>query len=591
MSVLAVRGLTVTVRGTSIEVVRPVDLDVDAGQILGIVGESGSGKTTFGLALLGYSRRGLQIGSGSVRVGDLEVLRLSAHGLRLARGGSISYVPQDPAAALNPALTIGKHLRETLDAHGYGSSEPERDERVREAMREVMLPDTPAYLRRYPHQLSGGQQQRVVLAIAFACRPSVIVLDEPTTGLDVTTQAHVLATVRDLAKSHGVAAIYVTHDLAVVSSLADRIAVMYAGSVVEEATAAQIFEAPGHPYTNRLINAIPRLDGSGEMRGIPGRAPSPGNRPHGCTFEPRCQIAIPACRVALPEPASIAPGHRVRCIRSEEVHPSTPRATANAAAPEPALPPVPPLLAIRGLDAWYGDTEVLHSVDLSIDRGQCLALVGESGSGKTTLARIIAGLHRDYSGEVLFDGAPLSKAARGRPKDIRRRVQYVFQNPYSSLNPRRTIGGSISRPLSLMGTERRIAHKRVGEILELVSIPPAYAERFPDELSGGERQRVAIARALIAEPDLIICDEVTSALDVSVQATIIQLLISLQRDLGLSLLFVTHNLPLVRSIAARAAVMREGVIVESGPSAALLERPQDAYTKNLIANTPALTGA
>jgi peptide/nickel transport system ATP-binding protein len=249
------------------------------------------------------------------------------------------------------------------------------------------------------------------------------------------------------------------------------------------------------------------------------------------------------------------------------------------------------LLAIRGLDAWYGETEVLHSVDLSIDRGQCLALVGESGSGKTTLARIIAGLHRDYSGEVLFDGAPLSKAARGRPKDIRRRVQYVFQNPYSSLNPRRTIGGSISRPLSLMGTERRIAHKRVGEILELVSIPPAYAERFPDELSGGERQRVAIARALIAEPDLIICDEVTSALDVSVQATIVQLLISLQRELDLSLLFVTHNLPLVRSIAARAAVMREGVIVESGPSAALLERPQDAYTKNLIANTPALTGA
>jgi peptide/nickel transport system ATP-binding protein len=588
VSVLAVRGLTVTVRGTSIDVVRPVDLDVEAGQILGIVGESGSGKTTFGLALLGYARRGLEISSGSVRVGDLDVLTLSDHGLRLARGGSISYVPQDPTAALNPALTIGKHLRETLDAHSYDSSE--REERVREAMREVMLPDAPAYLRRYPHQLSGGQQQRVVLAIAFACRPSVIVLDEPTTGLDVTTQAHVLATVRDLAKSHGVAAIYVTHDLAVVSSLADRIAVMYAGSIVEEGMAAQIFDAPGHPYTNRLISAIPRFDGHGEMRGIPGRAPSPSNRPQGCTFEPRCQLAIPACRVALPEPVTIAPGHRVRCIRSDDVQASARGAVAKAVAPEPPAPPVPPLLTIRGVDAWYGETEVLHSIDLSIDRGQCLALVGESGSGKTTLARIIAGLHRDYSGEVLFDGALLSKAARGRPKDIRRRIQYVFQNPYSSLNPRRTIGGSITRPLSLTGTERRAAQKRLGEILELISIPPAYAERFPDELSGGERQRVAIARALIAEPDLIICDEVTSALDVSVQATIIQLLISLQRELDLSLLFVTHNLPLVRSIAARAAVMREGVIVETGPSSALLERPQDAYTKNLIANTPALAG-
>jgi peptide/nickel transport system ATP-binding protein len=589
MSVLSVRSLTVIVRGTPIEVVSPVDLDVDAGEILGLVGESGSGKTTFGLALLGYARRGLDIASGTVRVGDLNVLRLSDQSLRLARGGTISYVPQDPAAALNPALTIGKHLRETLDAHDYGSSAGERDDRVKETMREVLLPDDPAYLTRYPHQLSGGQQQRVVLAIAFACRPSVIVLDEPTTGLDVTTQAHVLATVRDLAKSYGTAAIYVTHDLAVVSSLADRIAVMYAGSIIEEGATTEIFHAPGHPYTDRLINAIPRLDGSGEMRGIPGRAPSPGSRPSGCAFEPRCSLALPACSVALPDPTLVSAGHRVRCIRTDEVQRRA-RTATRAAVQTTAAARNGPLLSIRGVDAWYGETDVLHSIDLSIDAGECLALVGESGSGKTTLARIIAGLHQQYRGEVIFDGAVVSKAARDRPKDLRRRVQYVFQNPYSSLNPRRTVGGSISRPLALTGADRAVTRKRVSEILELVSIPPGYADRYPDEMSGGERQRIAIARALIAEPDLIICDEVTSALDVSVQATILQLLIALQRELDLSLLFVTHNLPLVRSIATRAAVMRQGVIVESGPSAALLEQPTDDYTKNLIANTPALTG-
>ena len=575
-----------SVRESGTEVVRSVDLDVGAGEILGLVGESGSGKTTVGLALMGYARRGLHIASGTVKIGGVDIRKLSNRGLRVARGGTISYVPQDPSTALNPALTIGRQIRETLDAHGYGANTAERAERVRETLREVLLPVDTTYLKRYPHQLSGGQQQRVVLAIAFACRPSVIVLDEPATGLDVTTQAHVIATVRDMAKSHGTAAIYVTHDLAVVSSLADRIAVMYAGSIVEEGETEEIFQAAGHPYTDRLISAIPHLDGSVEMKGIPGRAPSPGRRPRGCAFKPRCSMAQEACGVALPDLLEVAPRHRVRCIRTDELRRSS--TATRWSEPTRSAAQAAPLLTIRNLDAWYGDTDVLHSIDLSIGHGECLALVGESGSGKTTLARIVVGLHHQYRGEVLIDGTALPPSARHRSNDLRRRVQYVFQNPYSSLNPRRTAGESISRPLALTGVDRSVMRKRVIEILELVSITPDYADRYPDQMSGGERQRIAIARALIADPDLLICDEVTSALDVSVQATIVELLTRLQRELNLSLLFVTHNLPLVRSIAARAAVMREGVIVELGSAVGLLEHPQNEYTKNLIANTPAL---
>jgi peptide/nickel transport system ATP-binding protein len=585
---IVVKGLRIIVEGAGLDIVNDVSFSIAPGEVLGLVGESGSGKTTVGLALLGHSRRGAEIKEGSVRIGDIEVLELDEADRQRLRGRLISYVPQDPASALNPALRIGTQLREILETHNYGKNSEERRARVAEMMREVALPDTARFLRNYPHELSGGQQQRIGLAIAFACRPRVIVLDEPTTGLDVTTQAHVLGTVRELAAAHGVAALYVSHDLAVVGTLATRVAVMYAGRIIELGPASAMFQSSSHPYTQRLIVAIPHLTGGRELVGIPGHAPSPGRRPPGCAFEPRCTFAIEQCREGVPALRPIADVHDVRCIRAEEVRQHAP--TRSGEVPVGAgITAIQPVLSLRNVHAGYRGKTVLHEITLDIAPHECLALVGESGSGKTTLARSIAGLHSDRWGEIAYKGTPLATVARMRPRETRRAIQYVFQNPYGSLNPRRTIRQIISQPLEVFGHIRREeTDRKVAEMLERVSLTASYANRFPDQLSGGERQRVAIARALICQPSVLICDEVTSALDVSVQAAIVELLHSLQRDLGLAMLFVTHNLPLVRSIAQRVAVMSHGRIVELGSVIQILENPKDEYTSRLLSDTPSL---
>ena len=572
--------------GAKTVIVDDVSFDIAPGEVLGLVGESGSGKTTVGLALLAHCRRGVQITGGSVRIGTTEVLKMSEAELAHLRGGLVSYVPQDPAAALNPALTIGTQLREILEAHNFGANADARTERVFEMMREVALPDQPAFLKRYPHELSGGQQQRVGLAIAFACRPRVIVLDEPTTGLDVTTQAHVLSTVRDLASAHGVAALYVSHDLAVVGTLANRVAVMYSGRIVEMGPVLDLFQNAAHPYTQRLIFAIPHLTGSRELVGIPGRAPAPARRPQGCTFAPRCSYVQDRCKVALPELRPVAVGHQVRCVRAEEVRGQMQRHGGDGARDERAAQAS--VLTLTNVNAGYRRATVVHDINFELQREECLALVGESGSGKTTLARSVAGLNATWTGEIKLNGKPLANAARNRPREQRRIIQYVFQNPYGSLNPRRTIGHIIGQPLELFGTHGAAAEKKVAEMLDRVSLAASYAHRYPDQLSGGERQRVAIARALVCDPQVLICDEVTSALDVSVQAAIVELLGTLQRDLGLAMLFVTHNLPLVRSIAQRVAVMSHGSIIELAPVDKALSTPEDEYTKRLLSDTPSL---
>src|SRR5690348_2981757 len=588
VSAVAVRDLQVEIETTGTPIISDVSFEIARGEIFGVVGESGSGKTTVGLALLGHARRGLQIAGGSVLLGDRDILTLDEEQLRRLRGSLVSYVPQDPASSLNPALRIRTQLREVIEAHGNqpGSAVSER---LAEMMREVALPDDPAFLKRYPHELSGGQQQRVGLAMAFANRPRLIVLDEPTTGLDVTTQAHVLSTVRELATLHDVAALYVSHDLAVVATLARQVAVMYAGRVVEIGGADELFTSAAHPYTRRLVGAIPRLTGGRSLTGIPGQAASPGRRPPGCSFAPRCTLRTGECETAMPPLQPVGPGHAVRCIRSELVL-SGPQGRAGDPIEMPAADEAEqPALRLENITATYGRHEVVHAVSLSVAAHECLALVGESGSGKTTIARAIAGLHRGWTGRIALDGTELPPAARQRSGDARRRIQYIFQNPYGSLNPRQTIGQIIAQPLRVFGTATgREADRRIGEMLERVSLTAAYARRYPDQLSGGERQRVAIARALVCDPAVLICDEVTSALDVSVQAAIVELLGSLQRDLGLSMLFVTHNLPLVRSIAQRAAVMSQGRIIELGSVDHILQDPTDAYTKRLLSDTPSL---
>jgi peptide/nickel transport system ATP-binding protein len=575
---LEVRDLRVEATPAGPEVVAEVSFALGSGESLGLVGESGSGKTTVALALLGHARQGLRISGGRVLVGGSDILRLSDRETRRLRGGHVAYVPQDPATALNPALKVGAQLDEML-RKAPAADAPARKQEVLE---EVSL--DARVVGSYPHQLSGGQQQRVALAMAFALRPGVIVLDEPTTGLDVTTQRRVIDTIRSLCASHGVAAVFVSHDLAVVSELVDQVAVMYAGRIVEQGACETVFGTAAHPYTRALLRAVPATERSVPLIGLAGQPPRPGYRPRGCSFAPRCELAIDDCRAGEPAPRPVdAPEHRVRCIRTGEVPaamPLVPHAIIGARVEEE-------LLRVTGLAAAYGDAQVVHDVSLAVARHECVAVVGESGSGKTTLARCIVGLHRQWSGQMTWQGAELRPGVRGRAREALRSIQYVFQNPYSSLNPRRQIADIVRQPLDRLGLHGRSERRdRVVAALVDASLDETFLERYPAELSGGERQRVAIARALVVEPELLVCDEITSALDVSVQASIVETLRRLQHERGLGLLFITHNLALVRSIAQRVTVMQAGRVVESGACGELLDHPQCGYTQTLLRDLP-----
>lgn len=539
-----------TLDGT--EILHSVDYELRRGEIVGLVGESGSGKTTAGLAAMGHFRPGLVCNEGTVTLHTrnsetIDVLSLNEDALRELRGARIAYVPQDPALSLNPAMRIGAQIREVLDIHNYTGSTDNtsatggagndvaavRAARVREVMRDVDLPDTDEYLARWPHQLSGGQQQRVGIAMAFAMHPDVLILDEPTTGLDVSTQAHVLATVRAMTQRHNVASLYITHDLAVVAELADKVVVMLRGDIVEEGPTSAVLYQPKHPYTRSLLAAIPDLAG---------RKP--------ITEHDR----------------------------------STPVTSSSETTSQHA-----PLLQVRDLAMAYGDNQVLHGIDLTLEAGESVLLLGESGSGKTTLARSVAGLNPDYTGEVLLRGELLQHSSRKRTLEQRQDVQYIFQSPYSSLNPRRTIGESLSVPMEMSGELSRNEQRAlVEEILEAVQLDRSFYSRRPGDLSGGERQRAAIGRALVNAPSLLVCDEITSALDVSVQASILQLLSELRRQHGLALLFVTHNIALARHIATRVAVLNRGIIVDEGPVDEVLEHPKHEYTQRLLSHVPEL---
>jgi len=405
--------------------------------------------------------------------------------------------------------------------------------------------------------------------------------------LDVTTQSRVLSTIRELCREHGVAALYVSHDLAVVSELADKVAVMYAGKIVESGNRDEIFFHSSHPYTRRLIRALPDIGGRNQIVGISGYAPMPWERPTGCAFAPRCEDAQPICSEQAPIVTFQSPTHSLACHRHQDATSIVP--TRRIDRDFVTGPDAEFLLSINSLNGFYGSRQVLFDTNIHIEAGECVALVGESGSGKTTLSRCIGGLHEDYQGEVNFFGSTLGKHANSRKKEQRRDIQYIFQSPYASINPRRPIGATIARQLELFyGLKGDEARDRINELLDLVSLPHAIVTSFPDQLSGGERQRVAIARALAAKPKLIVCDEITSALDVSVQASVIETLKQLQETTKVGLLFVTHNLALTRTIADRVAVMRKGTIVEYGGIDSVFNNPKAEYTGRLLAHTPSL---
>ena len=587
MSVVRVENVDISITRGGIKIVENISFEIAPGEILGLVGESGSGKTTVSMALLGHTRKGAVIETGSILIDGHQIVGAKEEDLRALRGGIIAYVPQDPGTALNPGLRISKQIVESLEKHHPEQSAEVHMARVREILTEVALPSDKDFLMRYPHQLSGGQQQRVAIAIAFACRPKVIVCDEPTTGLDVTTQSRVLATIRALCREHGVAALYVSHDLAVVSELADNVAVMYAGKIVEIGNRDEIFFHSSHPYTRRLIRALPDIAGRNQILGIAGYAPMPWERPAGCAFTPRCADAQAICSQEAPAHTQITQTHFIDCHRYKDATKIAPTLRVDRDVVSASGDNF--LLSISALDGFYGSRQVLFDTNIHIEPGECVALVGESGSGKTTLSRCIGGLHDDYTGEITYFGQVLGKHAMERKKEQRRDIQYIFQSPYASINPRRPIGATIGRQLDLFfGLKGSEAQMRIKELLDLVSLPHSIVTSFPDQLSGGERQRVAIARALAAQPKLIVCDEITSALDVSVQASVIETLNQLRESTQVGLLFVTHNLALTRTIADRVAVMRKGTIVEYGGIDSVFNSPKADYTSRLLEHTPSL---
>jgi peptide/nickel transport system ATP-binding protein len=586
--VLSAEGLRVeTLAGA--EIVADVAFAVGRGEVLALVGESGCGKTTTALALLGHARAGTRIAEGSVHLDGNDLLSLPESALRRLRGRRIAYVPQDPSAGLSPRHRVGAQIAEVLAVHG--ATRHDAQAHVRELVDRVGLPTDAAFLRRYPFELSGGQQQRVAIAMALISHPVAVVLDEPTTGLDVTTQAQVLDLLRSLGSETGAAFVYVTHDLGVVDTLAHRVAVMYAGRLVELGPRNRVLRRPGHPYTSLLLASVPRLAVRQRLVGMAGTAPPPGRRPHGCFFEPRCPLAIERCREEFPPAFEIEPGHVARCWRAADVRRPSPPPTSREgdAQREPS-----PVLEVAAVSASYGRgtarRTVLHDVSFHIQPGTCLALVGESGSGKTTLGRCIAGLHPVDAGTIALAGVRLESTTAERPREARRAIQIVFQNPDRSLNPAETVARAIERPLRLFGhASTRTARSTAADLLNQVRVPHAKLDRYPRELSGGEKQRVAIARALAARPSLLVCDEVTSALDVSIQAAIVALLEELRVE-GLAVLFITHNLALVNSIARNVLVLQEGVVREHGRTADVIERPRDAYTQQLVAAVPDLGG-
>ena len=588
--VLAATDLCVSLL-TGEVIVDEVNIRLSPGEILGLVGESGSGKTTTALALLGYSSRGAEISAGRLEIAGIE-LRMD-ESMRRSRGSLISYVPQDPGRALNPAMRVVAAIEDVLRSHARSTG---RENAVAlQLLDTVGLDGSRSFGRRFPHQLSGGQQQRVCIAAALSCGPPVVVLDEPTTGLDVVSQSKILKELLRLRNEKNVSMVYVTHDLAVVAQIADRVAVMYGGRIVEEGRADLILRRPRHPYTRGLLASIPDHVAPRRLEPMPGIAVGIGERGSGCAFAPRCPNATPACVAAVPALRKIGASHRVRCLHWEKTPPVT---TTRLEVGERGSMRVPgrPVLDVENLAAEHRSRRetviAARDVTFTVDPGACVALVGESGSGKTTIARTIAGLHPTAAGRVLLDGNELPSLARRRTIEQRRRIQIVFQNPAEALNPRHTVRDTIARPAQVLrGLAAAAARREVDDVLERVRLPARLAARYPAELSGGERQRVAIARALIAQPEVILCDEITSALDVSVQAAVLQLLAELRGELGLALLFITHDLGVVATIADEVLVLEAGLVCERGPTATVLQAPQHPYTQQLLDAAPSVATA
>ena len=629
-AVMELAGLSISYHTEDGEIpaVRAVTLEVARGESLGLVGESGSGKTTLALGAVGYLPSNGRVVDGTARVVGTDTVAMPLRRLRHLWGAHVGFVSQNPSGALDPSMTVGKQLDEMGRRHLHLSRSAARRLSL-DMLRRVEMPDPETVVSRYPHQLSGGMLQRSAIAMALLTRPALLILDEPTTALDVTTQAVVLNMLEELRDEFDSAILYITHNLGVVSSICDRVAVMYAGQIVEEGPVAQIFADPLHPYTANLLRCVPVLETAGAdaharertaLATIPGSLPQFDDLGPGCSFAPRCPLAAEVCLEAPPSLQEGVSGRRSACVRWRELLTPDGRVAALhfERLPSPMGPPRAPLegepspmptstgplpkqdalLEVRDAVKLYRGqsskrpVRAVDGVSLTVDTRRTYGLVGESGSGKTTLARLVAGLTPPTQGRLDLCGEELKPETFDRSREVLKRLQMVFQSPEASLNPRRTVGEALERPLRVLaGADRTTARRQALALLEAVRLPASYLSRYPGELSGGEKQRVAIARAFAAAPDLVICDEPLSSLDVSVQGALMNLLVDLQEQEGSSYLFISHDLAAVQHLSHTIGVMYLGKIVEQGRAEKVLAPPYHPYTEVLVSAVPSIDPA
>jgi peptide/nickel transport system ATP-binding protein len=591
-----IEGLAISYRRRNrlLQVIHDLDLHIKPGEAYGLVGESGCGKTTVAMAVMRYLPANAVVESGRIVFGGEDVLRLPEAQLRRWRGDRMAMVYQDPGSSLNPSMRVGAQIAEVY-RHHRGMAKNQALAAARDMLEKVRVTDPGRILRRYPHELSGGQQQRVVIAMALATDPDLLVLDEPTTGLDATVEAEVLDLVEQLRDEFNASILFISHNLGIVARMCERVGVLYAGRLIEEGPASELFTRPRHPYTLALLRCVPRLGMRKDTRRldpIPGALPPLGVEIAGCVYADRCPIARERCRADPPPLYAVSDGHVAACHYHEEV----PAIPPSAETVPPAAMPVDGgvLLKVDDLVKTYrsggGDVTAVAGVSFEVKRGEVFGLVGESGGGKSSLAKTLVGLVDATEGRIEFEGSPVSRSAQRKNRELRRQIQMVFQNPDTALNPRHAVQKILRRSLKLLAglDSRRKQEERMVELASSVRLQPRYLEVRPAALSGGLKQRVAVARAFAGTPRLVLCDEPVSALDVSVQAAILNLLVDLQLQRQVSYIFISHDLAVVHYLADRIGVMYLGWLVDVGPAEAVFNPPHHPYTEALLSAIPSL---
>ena len=595
------------VRGGEIEAVQNVSFEIKRGETHGIVGESGCGKSTVAWAVLNFLGANGYVKRGSIKFQGQELVGVTGEKLRRLRGDQIAMVYQDPMQALNPSMRLGDQMSEVLTVH-RGIPQKEAEQKCFEMLERVYMPDAANVMKRYPHQISGGQQQRVVIATALLNNPALLIMDEPTTALDVTVEAAVLDLIADLRREFDTAIMYITHNLGVVARVSTRVGVMYAGEMVERGTVENIYKDPQHPYTQGLMRCVPKLGAdkaSSILYPIRGRVPPPNNRPIGCVFSPRCDYVREICHNKRPELLELSSGVSVRCHFAGEIEADTWTPSEDILPPEIVASDIrqEPILKLDNLKKYYevqGSSlkdvlglgkkryvKAVENANFDLPRGTTLGVVGESGCGKSTLIKTIIGLEQTTEGHAEFMGIDITDDISTRSEEVIKDLQMVFQNPDSTMNPSYTVGQQIGRPMKRFGTvPKNEIRGEVIKLLNLMRLGENYYDRLPRQLSGGEKQRVGIARALASHPNLVLCDEPVSALDVSVQAALLNLLLELQQEYGTTMMFIAHDLSVVRFFSDQVAVMYLGQIMEIGPADAIYSPPYHPYSEALLSAVP-----